>query len=171
LFVPILAAAWALVACAGPAALPDRGGAGAGGPGTAAGETVDLAFTVSTLDGASFDGHSLAGKPAVLWFWAPWCPTCIGQAPDVGEAAREFDGKITFVGVAGLDSTQAMRDFVALPKVQHFVQLADEQGVVWQRFGVTTQSTYVLLDAAAHVVYRGYLDGADLRRRLAVLAH
>lgn len=37
-------------------------------------------FTVATLDGATFDGRSLAGKPALLWFWAPWCPTCLGQA-------------------------------------------------------------------------------------------
>jgi len=30
-----------------------------------------LNFTGTTLSGAPFDGSSLQGKPAVLWFWAP----------------------------------------------------------------------------------------------------
>ena len=29
-----------------------------------------LQFTGTTLSGAAFDGASLQGKPAVLWFWA-----------------------------------------------------------------------------------------------------
>jgi hypothetical protein len=31
-----------------------------------------LNFTGTTLSGAPFDGASLQGKPAVLWFWTPW---------------------------------------------------------------------------------------------------
>jgi hypothetical protein len=54
--------------------------------------------------------------------------------------------------------------------VDHIVHLADEQGVVWKRFGVTAQSTYVLLDASGQVVYRGYLDGDALTRKLTALA-
>src|SRR3712207_8342970 len=30
-----------------------------------------LAFTGRTLDGAAFDAAALAGRPALLWFWAP----------------------------------------------------------------------------------------------------
>jgi hypothetical protein len=29
-----------------------------------------LKFTAGTMDGGEFSGESLAGKPAVLWFWA-----------------------------------------------------------------------------------------------------
>ena len=35
-----------------------------------------LQFTGTTLSGAPFNGASLQGKPAVLWFWTPWCPFC-----------------------------------------------------------------------------------------------
>lgn len=31
-----------------------------------------LAFRGSTVDGAAFDGAELAGRPVVLWFWAPF---------------------------------------------------------------------------------------------------
>lgn len=167
---PILAGALALTACARPATTNDAAAGPAAASAPAAGGAVDLAFTVATLDGATFDGQSLAGKPALLWFWAPWCPTCATQAPHVAAAARNHQGKITVVGVAGLDTTAAMREFVALPQVSHIVHLADEHGVAWKRFGVTAQSTYVLLDASGQVAYRGYLDGDELTRRLSALA-
>ena len=40
-----------------------------------------LQFTATTLSGAPFNGASLQGKPAVLWFWAPRCPFCNAEAP------------------------------------------------------------------------------------------
>jgi thiol-disulfide isomerase/thioredoxin len=167
---PVLAGALALTACAGPAAPGDATDPAARDPTVAAAGKADLGFAVATLAGGTFDGQSLAGKPALLWFWAPWCPTCVVEAPQVGQAAHDYQGRITVVGVAGLDTTEAMREFVALPQVGHIVHLADEQGVVWKRFGVTAQSTYVLLDASGHVVYRGYLDGDELTRKLTAQA-
>src|SRR5262245_51367834 len=47
-----------------------------------------LDFTAQTIDGKQFSGASLAGKPAVLWFWAPWCPKCQAEAPTIADAAR-----------------------------------------------------------------------------------
>jgi hypothetical protein len=48
-------------------------------PPTAA--AADLNFTGTTLSGGTFNGSSLQGKPAVLWFWTPWCPFCNAEAP------------------------------------------------------------------------------------------
>ena len=42
-----------------------------------------LDFTGTSLSGAPFNGASLQGKPAVLWFWTPWCPFCNAEAPSV----------------------------------------------------------------------------------------
>ena len=33
-----------------------------------------LQFTGTTVSGAPFTAAGLQGKPAVLWFWTPWCP-------------------------------------------------------------------------------------------------
>lgn len=119
-------------------------------------------FTVDTLDGSRFDGSSLAGRPAVLWFWAPWCPTCLGQAKRVNALAADYADDATVLGVAGLDGEPAMRDFVEMAKLSGFAQLSDEQGVVWKKFGITAQSTFVVLDSAGAVVARGHVDVDEL---------
>lgn len=177
--VPVLVAvgALALSAC-GPATGGGRPGAAGGAPAARAptGATVSpgavaerLRFTATTVDGATFNGASLAGRPVVLWFWAPWCPTCGAEAPQVSRLAARFAGRVSVVGVAGLDKLDAMRWFVARAGVSGLTNLADESGAVWRRFGVTAQATYVLLDGAGNVAYRGFLDGAELADRAAGL--
>ena len=94
-----------------------------------------LAFTATTLDGRPFDGMSLSGKPAVLWFWAPWCPLCLQQAPGVRDAVARFADRVGIIGVAGLDKTAAMPEFVRLAKVQAMTHLASFV-VVDESFGI-----------------------------------
>jgi thiol-disulfide isomerase/thioredoxin len=158
---------------ASPAAATASPAAGAASTTTAPGPATvpaTLRFTATTIDGARFDAATLTGKPAVLWFWAPWCPTCAGEAPQVARLAARYAGKVTVVGVAGLDKQPAMREFVTSMHTSGFVNLADESGVVWRLFGITAHATYVLLDAAGQVVYTGYLDDNQLAARLAKLA-
>lgn len=152
-----------LAGCGGPG--PADGASD--GPATSAGPL--LAFTATTLDGKAFDGMSLAGKPTVLWFWAPWCPICLQQAPGVRAAVERYGDRVNIVGVAGLDRTDAMPEFVRLAKVQAMTHLADEAGVVWKRFEVTAQSTFVLIDAAGQVTFRGRLDAGEVPDRVAAL--
>ena len=71
-----------------------------------------MQFTGTTLSGASFNGSSLAGKPAVLWFWTPWCPFCNAEAPSVSQVAAA-NPKVTFVGVAARSDVADMQGFVS----------------------------------------------------------
>ena len=41
---------------------------------------AELQFTSTTLDGEPFDGASLYGEATILWFWAPWCPSCAADS-------------------------------------------------------------------------------------------
>ncbi|MBQ0983371.1 redoxin domain-containing protein [Streptomyces sp. F63] len=118
-------------------------------------------FTGKTLDGQKFDGTELAGKPTVLWFWAPWCPTCKAQGPETAKVAREFEGKAHVVGVAGLDKPAAMKEFVTSAKAGGFPQLNDEPGALWRKFGVTEQSTYVVLDGKGKTAFTGSLPAGE----------
>jgi peroxiredoxin len=118
-----------------------------------------LTFTATTVDGKPFDAKTLAGKPTVLWFWAPWCPTCKGQAAETAKVAADYRGKANVVGVAGLDKNAAMRAFVSDTGTGSFSHLSDESGEVWKRFEVTQQSSYVLLDRTGRTVYEGVLPG------------
>jgi thiol-disulfide isomerase/thioredoxin len=109
-----------------------------------------LQFTAKTVDGAAFDGASLAGKPAVLWFWAPWCPKCNAEAPGLHEVWQANSGKVTFVGVAGQDQVPAMQQFVQKYSLD-FVHLADLDGSLWTRFGVSHQPAYAFFNSSGEL--------------------
>jgi thiol-disulfide isomerase/thioredoxin len=120
-----------------------------------------LRFTGTTVDGKAFDAATLAGKPAVLWFWAPWCPRCRAQAEATAKVAADYRDRVTVVGVAGLDKADAMRGFVADQKVGGFPHLSDEAGAIWERFEITEQSVYVILDAKGNKIFSGNLPAGE----------
>lgn len=130
-----------------------------------------LAFSAPAVGGGQFDGASLAGKPAVLWFWASWCPRCQAKASEVRSLQAEYAGTVTFVGVAGLGSgDDGMARFVTQHDLGGFTHLADDDGTVWRHFGVAEQEVFVVIDKAGTVVHTGPLTTDDLSERLAALA-
>jgi thiol-disulfide isomerase/thioredoxin len=125
-----------------------------------AGVPADLSWTATTVDGKKFSGTSLLGKPALVWFWAPWCPICQSEIPEVKRVVKQYGGRVTVVGVGGLDKTPAIRR--ADEVLDGVVNLADEQQVVWLDFGIADQANYVVLDRTGHVAYNSSVsDGED----------
>ena len=104
-----------------------------------------LAFTGTTLSGAPFSGASLQGKPAVLWFWAPWCPFCNAEAPSVSSVAAA-NPKVMFVGVAARSDVAAMSSFVSKYNL-NFTNLNDADGSIWARYNVPWQPAYMFYRA------------------------
>src|ERR1700739_4288513 len=111
-----------------------------------------LNFTGTTLSGGPFNGSSLQGKPAVLWFWAPWCPFCNAEAPGVSQVSAS-NPKVTFVGIAGRSDVGAMQNFVSRYNL-NFTNLNDADGSLWARYGVPWQPAYVFYraDGSATVI-------------------
>jgi len=136
---------------------------------TAPGRVRRLEFTGTKLDGQPFDAATLAGKPVVLWFWAPWCPTCAAEAPDVLEIRTEYGDRVGLLGVAGLDKLENMQPFVDRTKTGQITHVGDPKGEIWRRFEITQQSTYVLLDASGEVSFTGILSGQELHDKVAAL--
>ena len=156
----LLTAVLALSGCAASGSTTESGtrsGAGA----------VSLEFTGKDIDGAPYEGEQLADRPTVLWFWAPWCPTCRAQAGGVQTLAQEYAGRVNVVGVGGLADAADIRAFAR--QVDGPTHLVDEQGEIWRHFDVTAQSTYVVLDADGVVVSEGYLDDGALADKVAEL--
>jgi len=87
----------------------------------------------------------------------------------VRATAQRFAGVVTVVGVAGLDKTEAMPEFVSLAKVGAIPHISDAAGAVWKRFGVVEQSTFVFLDPRGEIVGKGPLDGDELADKVAEL--
>ncbi len=164
------AAALALTACA-PGAAPGETTAGAPPAASSApagdasgGGTVALNLLGPTLDGGTFDSSRLAGRPVVLWFWAPWCTICRAEGPDVAAVAAEYAGQVELIGVAGRGDVESMRSFVADTGTGSLVHLVDQDGTVWNRFGVVSQPAFVFVDrAGATETFAGSLDAAQLR--------
>jgi thiol-disulfide isomerase/thioredoxin len=129
-----------------------------------------LTFTGTTLDGKAFDAASLAGRPTVLWFWAPWCATCFGQAASVSDMQDEFGTKVNLLGVAGLGDAKAMKEFVTDGQVGDVTHLNDQAGTVWKKFKIAEQSTYVFLDRDGKVLSKGWMDSVDFEGKVAELA-
>lgn len=104
-----------------------------------------LQFTATTLSGAPFDGASLQGKPAVLWFWTPWCPFCNAEAPSLSQVAAA-NPAVTFVGIATRADVGAMQSFVSKYNL-NFTNLNDADGVIWVRYNVPWQPAFVFYRA------------------------
>lgn len=140
-----------------------------GGESGATGGQSELTFTATTVDGAEFDATSLKGKPAVFWFWAPWCSTCAAEAPYVARLEGKYDGGLNVVGVASLGQRSEMVEFIERTHTGDLTHLNDEAGAVWQHFGITAQSTFALVDSSGAVTYSGYLEPDELYDRVAAL--
>jgi len=158
------------VAPAPPAAASPSGPASAPASTSPAAVPAALSFTGKTLDGTAFDAAALAGRPVVLWFWAPWCATCASQAWTVAEIAPAYRDTVPIVGVAGLGEQKAMKSFVTEFDLGGTTQIDDRAGALWRRFKVAEQSTFVVLDRTGRVVHQGFLDGEALTRQVETLA-
>ena len=86
-----------------------------------------------------------AGKPAVLWFWTPWCPFCNAEGTSVSQVAAA-NPKVTFVGVAARSDVAAMQGFVSKYNL-NFTTLNDADGSIWARYNVPWQPAYVFYRA------------------------
>jgi thiol-disulfide isomerase/thioredoxin len=154
---------------------PSTGQAGpAPAGGSTTGQSSPFAYVGAlpkTVEGADFDAAPLAGKPVVLWFWAPWCTICRGEAPTVRKIAEEYAGTVQFIGVSGQDTVPAMTRFVRETGVGSFTHLADTSGAIWREYGVAVQPAFAFINSDGKADVRvGSLDEQTLRARVAELA-
>lgn len=146
-------AAGAATAAATPTAGP---GASNGAMDDAMAEEHAADAMPAVIAGADFDVDSLAGTDAVLWFWAPWCPTCQRQAGLVNEALPQLPDGVEFIGVAGLtDSEEQVDQFIDEYGVTDVTHVVDLAGDVWRHFEITSQSTFVFLDDSGMITVTG----------------
>jgi len=124
-----------------------------------------LNFTGTTLSGSPFNGASLQGKPAVLWFWAPWCPFCNAEAPGVSQVAAS-NPKVAFLGIAGRSDVGQMQNFVSKYGL-NFTNLNDSDGSLWARYNVPWQPAYVFYRADGSSTFINNPVGAMPQQELA----
>ena len=128
-------------------------------------------FSSTTLDGQAVTQADFEGKPTIMWFWAPWCSVCRGEAPTLAKVADQLDGNVDVVGVAALGSVDEMKTFVSDTGIENFSQLADPDAEVWSVFGVASQPAFAFISADGTVeVVQGSIDEDEILERAATLS-
>ena len=134
--------------------------------------TGPLDFSATTVAGDEVDVAALVGdRPAVLWFWAPWCVICRSEAPEFVGVEDVRGEEVVFLGVAGLGPVEEMEEFVEATHTAGFEHLADHDGAIWARFGVTSQPAIAFISADGEVeVVPGTISSRELAERVDALA-
>lgn len=117
-----------------------------------------------TLSGEAFSLESLAGEPAVIYFWASWCGICATMDGMIGSLSDSHP-VITIAMQSGeKDELLAHMD----KKKLHFPVIADSRGEIAQRYGVDGVPALFVLDSAGNIRYstKGYTTGWGIRLRL-----
>lgn len=104
-----------------------------------------LDFTLEGVGAEQVEGAAYAGRDLVVWFWSPWCTKCNATAPAMAETVAGRDD-VAFLGIAGLDEKDAASAFVQRHGLEGFPHAHDENGDIWQEFGITTQSSFAFVD-------------------------
>jgi cytochrome c biogenesis protein CcmG/thiol:disulfide interchange protein DsbE len=107
---------------------------------------------------------SLSGKPIVLNFWASWCYPCNKEAPALEQAARQWSGKATVVGVDVRDARGDARKFLREHDISYPV-VHDNHDSMWPKWGLTGLPETFFVDPSGRVVghVAGQINEATLR--------
>jgi peroxiredoxin len=113
------------------------------------------AFELVDLQGRPWSLEALEGKPAVLYFFAPWCGVCAASSPQL----RWFDrwqGDEVQVVLVGLDwsSPAELAEYAARHELQLPVLAAGPQTAADYR--IRGYPTYYVLDAEGRVAGRDF---------------
>jgi thiol-disulfide isomerase/thioredoxin len=91
-------------------------------------------------------------NPAVLNFWASWCPFCAHELPAFEQLSKE-NTEIKVVGINLQENSKVVQNYWAGGGFT-FPLIEDPNSELKTKFGVFTQPTTILLNASGEVVNR-----------------
>ena len=110
---------------------------------------------VSTLAGAPARVQTeLAGRPALISFWASWCDACMDEVPALNKlsTASRSDGIV--LGIAVGDTTEKARGTVAEKSIA-YPNLVDVDFKLADALGQRNVPFTMVLDREGQVVFTG----------------
>lgn len=158
-------AATVLTAAAALASAPARAVAQEGlQPGDVPGPAV-----VQTLEGDTVSlGALVKDRPALVEFWATWCPICRALEPRMNAAHERFGDDVDFLIVAvgvGQDLQTVARHLQRHPQPGRV--LWDARGAAVRAFDAPGTGVIFILDREGRIAYVGAGTGQDLETALA----
>ncbi len=121
-------------------------------------------FTAQTIQGEGFELAALRGHPAVIHFWASWCPVCELEQGTIDALADDYP----FISVAMQSGSEEEVQAYLNSEAVDYPVVNDPQGELSQRYGVSAVPATFVIDANGTVrfVTRGYTSGPGIRLRL-----
>jgi cytochrome oxidase Cu insertion factor (SCO1/SenC/PrrC family) len=129
------------------------------------------AFTLTGTDGHQVTLASLAGKPAVINFWASYCPPCRAEMPLLQKLVGQQTGARLVLVDEG-DSSQSAHDFLSSLGIKQPALLDSNLGV-GHAYGAIALPTTVFVRADGTIAARhiGQLDEGVLAAQLKTLGN
>ena len=123
--------------------------------------SVDL-FDVS--GGGTLARADLAGRPAVINFWASWCPPCKDEAPHLEQVWQEYKSRgVIFLGIAVQDSDDDSQAFIERYGITYLN--GPDKSEIGLDFGMLGVPETFFLDGEGQIVRRfeGGINSEQLR--------
>jgi len=147
---------------------------GSTGPGP--NPVASLPSSPTALPQMSFDQFKqmiggLEGKPVLVNFWASWCGPCKQEAPVLAQMAKQYAGKVQFVGVDVADQPAAARAYIE-KYGWTYPSVADPKYEIRRGFGLLGQPDTILYDASGKQIWQapGAITETALKSHLSQLA-
>ena len=125
--------------------------------------TVVEPFSLSTLQGETWNSQDHAGKVIILDFWATWCGPCIKSLPEYLSVASKYNtNDVVFLGVNTTETPEVVREFVVKQKLETFDSLFDFGGELTRRMQVSGIPHTVVIGPTGNIehVHVGYSKNA-----------
>jgi peroxiredoxin len=129
-------------------------------------------FTLARLEGGTLASADLRGRVTLINFWAPWCPPCVQELPELARlhaSLREQGGQVIGIALAQPDDVRAFiadhpQPFPILLGGQTGRELARQLGNV---HGGLPYSVVIDADGVIRAAHAGRLDEARARALVA----
>ena len=121
------------------------------------------------LSGGQFELSSLKGKPALVHFWATWCPVCKMGEGDIAQLARDYE----VITVAMQSGEPGEINAYLAERNLDFPVLSDPYGEFAGTWGVPGVPANFILDASGtiHSSTVGYTTKPGIEARLWAADH
>ena len=112
-------------------------------------------FVLSNLKGEKVElAQVVKEKPALLVFWATWCPTCLEEIPTLNEWAKKFP-QLQILGINVQESMAHIKSFASKRGMKYPV-LLDEQADVAEQYGLIGIPAAILVAKGGRIIYYGF---------------